>query len=182
MRASALTLLIIFTTLVPVPKSSSGIGTTVPISAELGTSIAAELFPVTIKFSQGNLFLTEPTLVFLGNGRIGIQVRFQAYDHRPTEGVAISETGRARISGKPGFDRGARQILLHDPSLDTAEFDHSSEVTEQLLTALQADWSAQVVNPIRSDLPPHPYLLPFQKNIEDVSYDEKYINLELLYE
>jgi hypothetical protein len=156
--------------------------TTVPISAELSTSIAGDLFPVTVKLTKGNLFLTEPVVLFLDKERIGMQVRFQAYDHRPAQGVAISEMGRGVFSGKIGYDLATRQVLLHDPRIDKLKFDQNSEVTQSFLTQLRAAWSMQVTNPIRSELPPHPYIIPFKNNIQDLSYDGKYINLAISYQ
>lgn len=157
-------------------------GTTVPITAELGTSIAADLFPVTVKLTPGNLFLTEPHLLFLDERRVGMQVRFQAYDHRPAQNIAISEMGRAVFSGEIGYDPGSRQILLHDPRIDKLEFDRKNDVTQRLLAQLKAAWSAQVTDPIRAELPPHPYILPFKNNIQNVSFDGKVLNVTLSYE
>jgi len=182
LRANILSVFVIYFLLIVSVKAYAAAGTTVPISAELGTSIAADLFPVTVKLTPGNLFLTEPLLLFLDKGRIGMQVRFQAYDHRPAQGIAISEMGRGRFSGKIGYDRGTRQVLLHDPRIDELEFDKKNDVTQRLLTQLKAAWSAQVTNPIRTELPPHPYILPFKNNIQDLSYDGKVINLAISYE
>ena len=182
MRANSLIVYVVYFLLVISGKTYAAAGTTVPISAELGTSIAADLFPVTVKLTPGNLFLTEPVLLYLDQGRIGMQVRFQAYDHRPAQGIAISEMGRALFSGKIGYDPGTRQILLHDPSINKLEFDHKNDVTQRLLAQLKGAWSTQVTNPIRSELPPHPYLIPFKNNIQDLSYDGKSINLTLSYE
>ena len=181
-RASTLYVLIACFLLVITGKVFSGIGTTVPVSAELATNIAGNLFPVTVKVDEGNLFLTEPVVLFINDRRIGVQVRFQAYEHRPAEGIAISEMGRARISGEMGYDPGARQVLLHNPHIDKLEFDRNSEVTQRFFTGLKAAWTAQVTNPIRSEIPAHPYLLPFKENIQDISYDGANINLEILYE
>ncbi len=153
-----------------------------PISAELGSSIAADIFPVTVKLTPGNVFLTEPRLIFLEQGRIEMQVRFQAYDNRPAHDIVVSEMGRAALSGKVAYDPGTRQILLHDPQLDSLEFDRNSEVTQRLLAQLKGAWSMQVTNPIRAELPPHPYLIPFKNNIQDLSYDGKNINLTISYE
>ena len=161
---------------------ASAATTTVPISAELGNSIAADLFPVTIKLTPGNVFLTEPRLLFLDQGRIGMQVRFQAYDHRPAQGIAISEVGNATFSGRVGYDPGTRQILLHEPKIDKLEFDRKNEVTRRFLAQLKSAWSTQVTNPIRAELPPHPYLIPFKNNIQDLAYDGKNINLTISYE
>lgn len=182
MRASILFLAMAFTLLVSGGRAFAAVTTTVPISAELGTSIAGDLFPVTVKLTEGNLFLTEPVVLFLEQGRIGMQVRFQAYDHRPALGIAISEMGRATISGKMGYDLGTRQILLQDPRIDKIAFDQKNQETERLLSAVKAAWATQVTNPIRAELPPHPYLLPFRNNIQDLAYDGKSINLTVSYE
>jgi hypothetical protein len=182
LRASTFFVVILYSLLIISAQAYPVTGTTVPISAELSTSIAGDLFPVTVKLSKGNLFLTEPAVLFLDKGRIGMQVRFQAYDHRPAQNVAISEMGRAVFSGKLGYDPGTRQILLHDPRIDKLEFDQKNEATQRFLTQLKEAWSMQVTNPIRSELPPHPYLLPFKDNIQDLSYDGKNINLTMSYE
>jgi hypothetical protein len=182
LRTSILFAVIACSLLIITGKAYSSTGTTVPISAELGTGIAGDLFPVSIKLAPGNLFLTSPVVLFLDEGRIGMQVRFQAYDHRPAQGIAISEMGDALFSGRLGYDLGTRQILLHDPSIDKLQFDQKNEVTQRLFSELKATWSAQVTNPIRADLPPHPYLLPFRNNIQDLSYDGKSINLTISYE
>ncbi len=182
MRASTFLVVIVCSLLIISARAYPVTGTTVPISAELSTSIAGDLFPVTLKLSKGNLFLTEPVVLFLDKGRIGMQVRFQAYDHRPAQNVAISEMGRAVFSGKIGYEPGTRQILLHDPRIDKLEFDRKNEITQRFLAQLKEAWSMQVTNPIRSELPPHPYLLPFKDNIQDLSYDGKNINLTMSYE
>jgi hypothetical protein len=156
--------------------------TVVPISAELGTSIAADLFPVTVKLTPGNVYLTEPVLLFLDERRVGMQVRFQAYDHRPAQNIAISEMGMAQFSGELGYDPAKQQILLRNPRVDKLEFDRKNDVTQRLLAQLKTAWSAQVTNPIRADLPPHPYILPFKNKIQDLAYDGKMINLTLSYE
>lgn len=163
-------------------RAFAATGATVPISAELGTSIASDLFPVTLKLKEGNLFLTAPALLFLDPQRIGMQVRFQAYDHRPQQGIALSETGSAQLSGAPDYDPASRQILLLDPRIDSIRFDRNNEATRRFLAEMQAAWTAQVDNPLRSVLPPHPYLLPVRNNIQDISYDGTSITLTLSYE
>lgn len=182
MRANSFFLLLAYSLLIISGKASATSETTVPVSAELSTSIAGDLFPVTLKLGTGSLFLTEPVVLFLGKGRIGMQARFQAYDHRPAQDIAISEMGHAVISGKIGYDIGTRQILLHDPMIDKLEFDQRNEITQRFLTQMNAAWSAQVTNPLRAELPPHPYLIPFKNNIRDLSYDGKNINLTISYE
>ena len=181
-RASTLIALITYLLLINAGPASSGVGTTVPISAALGTSIAGDNFPLTVKIGKGNLFLTDPTVLFIDDKRIGMQVRFQAYDHRPAEGIVVSEMGRAQFSGELDYDPGARQILLHEPKIDKLEFDRDNAVTKRLLGQLEATWSAQVTNPIRSELPQHPYILPFKENVQDLSYDGNSINLTIFYE
>lgn len=180
-RASVL-ILVLCCSLFAAVRTQAVTNTTVPISAELGTSIASDLFPVTIKLSQGNLFLTEPALLFLDKQRVGMQVRFQAYDHRPQQGIAVSETGRAQLSGTLGYDAANRQVLLLDPRIDDIQFDKNNDVTRRFLAEMQAAWSAQVTDPLRSVLPPHPYLIPFRNNIQDLSYDGKHITVTLSYQ
>jgi len=168
--------------LLTTPGTYAVTGATVPISANLATNIARDLFPVTIKLSQGNLFLTEPVMLFLDQTRIGMQLRIQAYDHRPQMGIAISELGRAQVSGTLGYDPVNRQVLLHDPKIDHLSFDHDNEATRRFLAQMQTVWSTQVKNPMRSALPPHPYLAPFRNNIQNLAYDGSSITLTLSYE
>lgn len=160
----------------------SAVATTVPISAALATSIAADLFPVTVKVSKGKLFLTQPVAQFLDNERVGMAVRIQAYDHRPAQGIAISEMGRATISGTLGYDATTQQVLLTDPRIESLEFDKDNAATREFLTAIKSAWSVVVTNPMRAPMPPHPYLLPFRNNIRDLSYDGKNIMLTVSYQ
>lgn len=177
-RTSALGFLLILC----VAKAYSGAETSLPISAELATSIAADLFPVTLSLSKGKVFLTEPKMLFLDSQRVGMQVRFQAYDYRPEAGVAVSEMGQAQISGMLDYNQASRQILLHDPRIDELEFDRTSAVTVSMHSQMKAAWSAQVSDPIRSEIPSHPYTLLIKDNIQDLSYNGKVINLKVLYE
>jgi hypothetical protein len=156
--------------------------TTVPISAALATSIAADLFPVTVKVSNGKLYLTQPVAQFIDSERIGMAFRIQAYDHRPAQGIAISEMGRATISGALGYDPVTQQVLLTDPRIETLEFDQKNEASLNFLTSIKNAWSVLVTNPMRAPLPPHPYLLPFKNNIQDLSYDGRNILLTVSYQ
>ena len=181
-RAGTLFTLIGFLLTPCVAKAYSGEGTILPISEELATHIAADLFPVTVNLSKGNVFLTEPRLLFLDKQRVSMQVRFQAYDHRPEEGIAVSEKGQALISGILDYDRVSRQILLHDPRIDELEFDRNSDVVLDMHSEMKTVWSALVTDPIRSEIPAHPYTLLIKDNIQDLSYDGKRISLKVLYE
>lgn len=180
-RAYAFIALAVCSLTVFTDRSHAAFGTTLPVSAELGTSITAELFPVLLTLEKGKLYLTEPRLLFLDSRRISLQVRFQAYDHRPAENIAISEKGYARVSGVVGYDRSTREVLLHDPLIDTIEFDRSSALTQEILAQLKTAWSAQVDNPVRTEIPPHAYTLPFRDNIETISYDGKAISFKVVY-
>lgn len=163
------------------PAGFAATGTSVPISAGLATGIAADMFPVTVKLNNGNLFLTDPVALFLDNGRVGIQVHVQAYDHRPTQGIAISETGRARFSGVLGYDSSTRQILLLSPKIEELKFDRSNAATQSFLSEINSAWSAQVTDPLRAEVPRHPYMLPFRNNIQGLSYDGSNIVITLSY-
>ncbi|MBK6511065.1 MAG: hypothetical protein IPG06_17565 [Haliea sp.] len=181
-RMPVLALLIICSLSLAAVAALSAVATTVPISAALATSIAADLFPVTVKVSNGNLHLTQPVAQFLDNERVGMAVRIQAYDHRPAQGIAISEMGRATISGKLGYDPATQQVLLTDPRIETLEFDQKNVATQDFLAAIKSAWSVLVTNPMRAPMPPHPYLLPFRNNIQDLSYDGKNIMLTVSYQ
>lgn len=159
----------------------SAVGTTVPISSSLATGIAADLFPVTVKLGRGNLYLTQPVAQFLDNERVGMDVRIQAYDHRPAQGIAISEMGRARISGTLGYDPTTQQVLLTDPRIENLEFDQQNDASKRFLSEINTAWSLLVTNPLRAPLPPHPYLLPFKNNIQNLSYDGTNIILTVAY-
>ncbi len=163
-------------------RASAGFGTTVPVSAETSTNIARSLFPVSVVVGTGNLFMTDPVVVFLDDRRIGLQVHFQAYEHRPEKGIAISEEGQALVSGEVGYDRGTKQILLFQPRIDKLDFNGDSDVTRRLQSELLAAWKAQVSDPIRADVPPHPFILPFKDGIQDVTYEKRSIFIQVFYQ
>ena len=156
--------------------------TSFEVSSEMGNRLAAEEFPLTLELEPERLFVTQPVLTFLDKKRLSISVRFQAYDHRPAAKTAISETGDARFSGELDFDPVAHRILLHNPKLDSLEFDRESPEARRLSEKIKEAWQAQVSNPLQADIPPHPYITPFKENIRDISYDGKTITLHISYE
>ena len=160
----------------------AAINSIVPISAELATSIAGNLFPVGLELNTGNLLITEPEVVFVDSERLSLKVRVQAYYHRPDQGIAISEMGWAKISGGLDFDPEARQILLHNPSIDALEFDRQNKASRGFRSDIAENWSNQVTNPMRTDIPPHPYIIMFKDSISNVSYNGQNINIEIVYE
>lgn len=162
--------------------SQAAFNTAVPVSEQTASELAASLFPVSVKLEQANLFLTAPRVLFIDSSRIGIRATFQAYDHRPDEGVALSETGLATLSGRVSWDRNAREVLLHDPRIEQLAFDRDNGATRHFSQVLADAWSGQVTNPIRSALPPHPYLTPFRDNIGDILYDGVHLSLVLVYQ
>ncbi len=162
--------------------SFAAINSVVPISAELATSIAGKMFPAGLDLNTGKLLITEPEVVFVNNKRLALQVRVQAYYHRPDQNIAISEMGWARISGGLDFDSETRQILLHNPSIDTLDFDRQNEASRDFRSDISDSWSNQVTNPMRTDIPPHPYIVLFKDNIRNVTYDGQNINIEIAYE
>ena len=182
LRTGTLSALIGFLLILCVAKAYSGAETTLPISAELATNIATDLFPLTLSLSKDKVFLTEPRLLFIDNQRVSMQVRFQAYDPRPEEDIAVSEMGQAQISGILDYDQASRHILLHDPRIDELVFDRTSGVTLDMHSEMKAAWSVLVTNPIRSEIPTHPYTLLIKDNIQGLSYNGKSISLKLLYE
>lgn len=160
---------------------TAALNTTVPLSAQSATGMAVSLFPVALKLDGANLFMTEPQVLFLDSKRLGIRSRFQAYDHRPAEGIAVSETGTAMLSAEVDYDRATRQVMLRNMLVEELQFDRNNAATRNFATVLRTAWSREVANPIRFDLPPHPYLLPIKDNIDDISYDGQYISLILAY-
>ncbi|MEE4144575.1 MAG: hypothetical protein V2I26_07225 [Halieaceae bacterium] len=159
----------------------AGFGTTVPVSAETATSIARSLFPVSLSVGTGKLFLTNPVIIFLDDRRIGLQARLQAYDHRPEEGIAISEEGQVLVSGEVGYDLKTREVLLYAPRIDKLTFDNESEVTKRQRAEVQGAWESQVTSPIRAQVPPHPFILPFKDGIQDVTYEKRSIFIQVWY-
>jgi len=87
-----------------------------------------------------------------------------------------------QLSGKLGFDQASREIFLHAPRLDNLEFDRENTATRRFNSEMMAAWFAQVADPIRSEIPPHPYILPFKDNIRNLSYDGNNINISIVYQ
>jgi hypothetical protein len=160
----------------------SATNSVVPISQGLATSIAGKLFPAGVDLNTGNLRITEPEVVFVDHERLALKVRIQAYYHRPDRGIAISEMGWAKISGGLDFDPKTRQILLHNPSIDSLEFDRQNKASREFRSDISESWLNQMTNPIRTDIPQHPYTILFKDNISSVTYDGQNINVEITYE
>ena len=156
--------------------------TSIEVSSEMGNRLAAAEFPLTLELEPERLFVTQPVLVFMDNKRLGISVRFQAYDHRPAEKVAVSETGDAQFSGELDFDPVTQQILLHNPKLDSLKFDRDTKEAGRLSEKIKKAWQQQVGNPLQADIPPHPYIAAFKDNIRDISYDGEAVRLHISYE
>lgn len=163
------------------PATRAQIETSLPVSAELGTSIAQEQFPVTLKLDHAALFMTDPLLSYTDSERVALAVSFQAYDHRPDAGIAISETGKARFSGKLGYEPASAKVLLHQPQVDFLEFDRKNPASSALQRKVLAHWGDYVKDPMRFDLPRHPYLIPFRQNITDLGFDGQHIIISVAY-
>lgn len=181
LRLGAAYLLAIGAIFSPGISVGAGFATTVPVSADSATNIARSLFPVSFAAGTGTLFLTNPVVIFIDDRRLGLQVRFQAYENRPDKGIAISEEGQALVSGEVGYDATGKQVLLYDARIDKLVFDRDSTVTQRLRADIQSAWRAQISNPIRADLPPHPLILPFRESIEDVTYAKRSIYIQVVY-
>ncbi len=160
----------------------SAFETSFEVSSEMGNRLAANEFPLTLELEPERLFVTQPTLIFLDKKRLGISVRFQAYDHRPAAKIAISETGDAQFSGELDFDPVAHRILLHNPKLDSLKFDRDTREARHLSEKIKKAWLDQVSNPLQADIPPHPYIAPFKDNIRDITYDGQAMTLHISYD
>jgi len=182
MRIASLLKSTIFVPLLFVGLAHSAFETSFLVSSEMGNRLAAEEFPLTLELEPERLFVTEPILTFLDPKRLGFRVRFQAYDHRPASTVAISETGDAEFSGELDFDPVTQRILLHNPKLDLLEFDRDNSAARRLAEKIREAWQGQVSNPLRADIPPHPYIAAFKDNIRDISYDGENIKLHISYD
>lgn len=156
--------------------------TSFEVSSEMGNRLAADEFPLTLELEPERLFVTQPILIFLDKKRLGFSVRFQAYDHRPAAKVAISETGDAQFSGELDFDPAGRKILLHNPKLDSLEFDRDTREARRLSEKIKKAWQNQVSNPLQADIPSHSYIAPFKDSIRDISYDGETIRLHITYD
>ena len=178
----ALAALSVLIGLFTVRPTLAAVETVIPISQELATSIADTLFPAGLELNTGNLRMTEPEIVFVDSERLALKVTFQAYDYRPEQGIAISEMGRGQISGALGFDRVTRQIVLYKTSMDSLSFDRQNKASQRFRADITSYWSSQTSNPIRADIPPHPYIVLFKDNIQNITYDGQNINVEVAYE
>jgi hypothetical protein len=179
---SALALFTIIASMLLRNPALAAINSVVPISQELATSIAGQLFPAGLDLNTGNLLITGPKVVFVDSKRLALKVRIQAYYHSPDQGIAISEMGWAEISGGLDFDPETRQILLHNPSIDTLEFDRENEASRDFHSDISENWLDQIANPIRTDIPPHPYIILFRDSIRNITYDGQNINVVIAYE
>jgi hypothetical protein len=180
-RLRAICLLVVVASVLRAGSATAGFATTVPLSADSATNVARSFFPVSLEAGTGKLFLTDPVVVFIDDRRLGLRVRFQAYENRPEKGIAISEEGQALVSGEVGYDLTSKQVLLYDARVDELVFDTDSDVTQRLRAEIQSVWQAQVTNPIRVDLPPHPLILPFKDGIQDVTYEKSSIYILVVY-
>lgn len=161
---------------------SAGFGSSVPVSAELATNMARSMFPQALALGHVNLFLSEPTVIYPDARRVAVRMRVQAYDHRPEQGIALSEEGVAVLSGGLGYDPQTRQVLLYNPKLDELSFANDNEFTRKVLQGVKSEWQARVSNPVRAEVPPHPYIQPFRSGIKDVRYGEDGIVIDVWYE
>jgi hypothetical protein len=182
MRLANLLKGVIFASAFYASLAHSAFDTSFLVSSEMGNRLAAEEFPITLELEPERLFVTQPILIFLDPKRLGFRVRFQAYDHRPASTVAISETGDAQFSGELDFDPVTQRILLHNPKLDRLEFDRDNLEARRLSQKIKEAWREQVSNPLRADIPPHPYIAPFKDNIRNISYDGENIKLHISYD
>ena len=57
--------------------ANAGFGTSVPISAELATSIARSMFPQGLVLARGNLLLSDPAVVFVDMKRVAVRMHVQ---------------------------------------------------------------------------------------------------------
>ena len=168
-------------------------GTTVPISVELATSIAATVFPQTVPLRQNSLYVSNPVVFYANPGtatssnrappRLRLQLNVQSLRRQADNTLKASAPGQAEVSGELGFDATTGQILLINPSIDRLELGSGDPDRRAFREELDKQWNEQVTNPMRIDLPPHPYLIPFRQGIKDIRLDDQQgIVVEVLFE
>ena len=167
-------------------------GTTVPISAALATNIASSLFPQTVKLRENSLYVSDPIVLYAKSGstasssatppRLRLQLNVQSLRRQADNTLQASAPGQAQVSGELGFDAETRQILLINPSIDYLALGPGDSDERAFRQELDQQWHKQVTNPMRIDLPPHPYLMPFRQGIRDIRLDQQGIIVEVLFE
>ena len=174
-------------------SAAAAFGTTVPISAELATSIATSLSPQTVPLSENRLYVSNPVVLYANPGtatssnpappRLRLQLNVQSLRRQADNTLKASAPGQAEVSGELGFDAITRQILLINPSIDRLELGPGDPDRQAFRQELDRQWEKQVTNPMRIDLPPHPYLIPFRQGIKDIRLDDQQgIVVEVLFE
>ena len=168
-------------------NTMAGFGTTVPVTADVATSIAGSVFPQTIALDKGSLYVSEPLVIYpdpTANGpkRISLQVNVQVLQRQPDQTLVATLPARAQLSGEVGYDRETAQILLINARVESLEFDPAEKNAEQLRIDLDRNWKERITNPLRVDVPAHPYLLPFKQGIRDISFQEQGIVVDVWFE
>lgn len=181
-------LAVIASLLLPAVNASAGFGTTVPVTADVATSIAGSAFPQTIALDKNSLYVSEPLATYpdaaatTGPRRISLQVNVQILQRQPDQTLVATLPARAQLSGEVGYDRETTQILLINPQIDSLEFDPAETNAEQIRADLNRNWNERITNPLRVDVPAHPYLLPFKQGIRDISFQEQGIVVDVWFE
>lgn len=187
--ASSLTrLAFIASLLLSTVNANAGFGTTVPVTAEVATSIATSIFPQTIALDENSLYVSEPLVIYPNAGtnsdpgRIKLQVNVQILTRLPDQTLVATLPARAQLSGEVGYDTATTQILLANPQVDSLEFDPGEANAEQIRANLDRNWKERITNPLRVDVPAHAYLLPFKQGIKDISLQEQGIVVDVWFE
>lgn len=166
--------------------SSAGFATTVPVSAELATNIASSLYPQTIALDKDSLFVSDPIVSYPGAGanteRVSLRVNVQILRRQPDESLVATAPGIAEISGEIGYDRQATQILLINPRVDSLTLAPGEPKAPQLRADLLRQWDMKITNPMRVDVPGHPYLLTFKQGIRDITLSDEGIVIDVMFE
>ncbi len=178
-RAVILAVTLIAATLPQHSAAQNASTSTLTVSQDLANLITTTQFPLGLTLARGKVFLSKPSMLFLPQPRIGLAVKFQAYDHRPAQGIALSETGRAQISGVLDYDPTIRRLLIRDPQLEQLVFDRDNAASAQFRQDMEATWAQQVTNPIRTELPQHPFLMQLRRNLLSIGYDGSSILLHV---
>jgi hypothetical protein len=111
-----------------------------------------------------------------------LQLNIQSLRRQSDDSLKATAPGQAELSGELGYDPDTLQILLFNPSVDKLDLDPRDPNRQALQQELNQQWAAQVTNPMRVDLPPHPYLIPFRQGIKDIRLEQQGIVVDVLFE
>lgn len=150
-----------------------------PLPKTLAETLVSGFFPRSIATEQGSLLLKDPSVLFLDDNRLGLRTDLQS----TASNVGIKDEdiveGAALVSCTIAYDQATAQLLLQAPRLDSLVLYTDDKTAARLRESLQRSWNKQSTDPLRVDLPKHPYLAPFKDGIQDIIVEDEVINVRV---